>query len=130
MQTNSVDQENQEQKQSRAAKFLVNTAIPLVIALAVFAVLARFMYPLSTLSDQKAEQIQSQQELQALENEAQQLKLAIARLDTDVEIERVARHEFNLVYPGEEAYGLLPAPQEPLVLPKSWPFNMLPVQEG
>ena len=31
-------------------------------------------------------------------------------LQTDAEIERIARRDLGLVYPGEEAYAILPRP--------------------
>ena len=49
----------------------------------------------------------------------------IARMRTAEEVERIARRDFNLVFPGEEAYALLPAPPAPVSLPTSWPFSLL-----
>ena len=41
------------------------------------------------------------------------------------EVERIARRDFNFVFPGEEAYAVLPAPPAPVSLPASWPYNLL-----
>ena len=49
----------------------------------------------------------------------------IERLQTDEEIERLAREQYNLVFPGEEAYAVLPAPLPELDLPAVWPFGPL-----
>ena len=38
------------------------------------------------------------------------------------EIELLARRDFNLVYPGQETYAILPAPPPPVSLPATWPF--------
>jgi hypothetical protein len=46
------------------------------------------------------------------------------RSDTTAEeIERLAREQYNLVFPGEEAYAVLPAPLPELDLPALWPFG-------
>ena len=37
----------------------------------------------------------------------------------------IAREEYNLVRPGEEAYSVLPAPLPALELPQVWPFGPL-----
>ena len=39
--------------------------------------------------------------------------------------ERLAREQYNLVRPGEEAYSVLPAPLPALELPDVWPFGPL-----
>ena len=38
------------------------------------------------------------------------LEAEIQLLQTDTEIERIARRDFGFVYPGEEAYAILPRP--------------------
>ena len=43
---------------------------------------------------------------------------------TDAEIERLAREQYHLVYPGEEAYALLPAAAAAArPVPDAWPFR-------
>ena len=49
----------------------------------------------------------------------------VEALGTDEEIERIAREQYNLVFPGEEAYGILPATPPPPVVPDAWPFRGL-----
>lgn len=46
-------------------------------------------------------------------------------LKTDAEIERIAREQYGLVKPGDEKYQVLPAPEDPVAIPKAWPFNRL-----
>lgn len=41
---------------------------------------------------------------------AAELEVQLALLRTDSEIERMARENYDLVYPGEESYRILPAP--------------------
>jgi hypothetical protein len=44
-------------------------------------------------------------------------------LRSDAEIEKIAREQYGLVKPGEEAYHVLPPPQDPVEVPDVWPFN-------
>lgn len=99
--------------------------LPLMLALVLFAGLVYFIFPTTTWLDQRAEATQVDTELQSLLAEQALLRQDIARMRTDEEIERIARRDFNFVFPGEEAYAVLPAPPAPVELPTSWPFNML-----
>ena len=47
----------------------------------------------------------------------------IDALNTDVEIERRARDEYNLVRPDEEAYAVLPPPPTDRKIAGVWPFT-------
>ncbi len=49
-------------------------------------------------------------EIETLEADTARLEKRILDLQTDAEIERIARSEYNLVYPNEEAYAVLPPP--------------------
>ena len=42
---------------------------------------------------------------------------------SDDEIEKIAREQYGLVKLGEEAYHVLPPPQDPVEIPDVWPFN-------
>ena len=43
-------------------------------------------------------------------------------LETDEEIERLAREDYGLVRPDEEAYAIQPAPASDAEVPGIWPF--------
>ena len=60
-----------------------------------------------------------------LQRENELLEQRITVLKTDAEVERIAREQYNLVRPGEEAYAVLPAPAPPVDLPDGWPFDQL-----
>lgn len=49
-------------------------------------------------------------QIEQLETDTARLEQRILDLQTDAEIERIARSEYNLVYPNEEAYAVLPPP--------------------
>lgn len=99
---------------------------PLLLAAAAVATivaLALYVFPTRTWLDQKAALQQTQADLNELQAERASLEARIAELDTDAEIERIARSQFGLVLPGEEAYAVLPAPEKPIELPSLWPFG-------
>lgn len=99
--------------------------LPMMLALVLFAGLVYFIFPTTTWLDQRAEAQEVNDELQALVAEQAVLRQDIARMRTDEEIERIARRDFNFVFPGEEAYAVLPPPPDAVELPTSWPFNIL-----
>ena len=53
------------------------------------------------------------------------LQNRVDQLQTDSEVERLARQEYGLVKPGEEVYEVLPPPEDPPKVPDAWPFNRL-----
>ncbi len=92
---------------------------------ALCAVLAFAVFPTSTFLDQRANTTESEQRLAVLRAQNEAYKERIERLRTKEEIERLAREQYNLVFPGEEAYAVLPAPLPELTLPQVWPFGSL-----
>jgi len=54
-------------------------------------------------------------------NEADRQRLEA--METDAELEYLARRDFGLARPGEEIYRVLAPASEPLVVPEGWPFN-------
>ena len=60
------------------------------------------------------------------------LEARLERLDQPEEIQRIARREYGLVEVGEEAYTVLPPATAGLVLPRTWPFDVLsgPVEQA
>lgn len=90
---------------------------------AVFGVLAVAVFPTSTYLDQRADTSEAEQRLAVLRAQNAAYDERIERLQTVEEIERLAREQYNLVFPGEEAYAVLPAPLPELDLPTVWPFG-------
>jgi len=100
------------------------------LLLAAFAVLtivllALYVFPTRTWLDQREVLGESSAELAELQAERDALEARVAQLDTDAEIELIARSQYGLVLPGEEAYAVLPAPEPPIELPAIWPFGEL-----
>lgn len=80
--------------------------LTLVVAVMFILVPARSWLELrSTVESRRAEVVR-------LEADTTRLEQRILDLKTDAEIERIARSEYNLVYPNEEAYAVLPPPPQ------------------
>ena len=90
---------------------------------ALCGVLAVAVFPTSTYLDQRSDTAEAQERLDVLRAQNDAYEERIARLETVEEIERLAREQYNLVFPGEEAYAVLPAPLPELDLPAIWPFG-------
>jgi cell division protein FtsB len=81
-------------------------------ALALVGVLALAVFPTEALLAQRRERRQLDAQVAALAAQNAALQDRTAQLNTDAEIERLAR-QYNLVKPGEEAYFILPQPTVP-----------------
>lgn len=92
---------------------------------AVLGALAIGLLPTKTFLAQRADTDDAQQRLVVLREQNAAFEERIERLESDEEIERLAREQYNLAYPGEEPYAVLPAPLPSLDLPSVWPFGPL-----
>ncbi|WP_419848898.1 FtsB family cell division protein [Candidatus Poriferisocius sp.] len=104
---------------------LRRSLVPLVIVLVILVALFYAVFPTRTFMDQSAAIAEVQAELDALYEENEALRDRMEVLTQPEEIERLARSEYNLVYPGEEAYAMLPPAPEPVKVPDLWPLNAL-----
>lgn len=103
-------------------------ARPLLLAtaaVATIAALAVYVFPTRTWLDQRTALAETSVELRELEAERSALEQRVVELDSDDQIEEIARSQYGLVLPGEEAYAVLPAPEKPVELPALWPFGVL-----
>ncbi|CAN5856726.1 hypothetical protein BH24ACT3_BH24ACT3_09220 [soil metagenome] len=95
-----------------------------VVSVVLIGVLFLGVYPTRTYLAQRASASAATEQLGVLERQNDELAQRITALRTDAEVERLAREQFNLVDPGEEAFVVLPPPGPPLVdLPERWPFT-------
>jgi hypothetical protein len=92
-------------------------------AVATIAALAVYVFPTRTWLDQRAALAETEAELHELRAEREALEQRVTELDSDGQIEEIARSQYGLVLPGEEAYAVLPAPEKPVELPAIWPFG-------
>lgn len=79
-----------------------------MLGLVILAVFIFGVFPTGSYVDQRQQLEDAESELGELQAENQELEAQIVRLESDAEIERVAREEFNLVLPNEESYLVLP----------------------
>lgn len=70
------------------------------------------VFPTRTFFQQRSAIAAAEERLVVLRQENRKLEKSAGLLRTDAEIERIARARHNLVKPGEEAYVVLPAPNE------------------
>jgi cell division protein FtsB len=89
----------------RSHKF---AAVLTALAVLVVGFVLVGLYPTRTWLRQERAVRGSQRDLSVLQQENQRLQGEIQRLQDPAEIERLARAEYNLVLPGEEAYAIIP----------------------
>jgi hypothetical protein len=80
-------------------------------ALLLFLGLA--VFPTRTYMQQRDQMANEEARVRVLGAENRKLAARVTELHTDPEIERLAREQYNLVKPGEEAYAILPGPADP-----------------
>ena len=83
--------------------------IPVIVAVAVVvATLVAFVLPTRTILAQRHRVAVTSKDVRILEDQNEALSAEAARLRSKAEIERRARREFNMVYPGERVFRVLP----------------------
>ncbi len=94
----------------------------LVAFLVLLAVLFLAGFPARTYIDQQRALASTSDRLEVLRKGNKALAARRTELHSDAAVERLAREQYNLVRPGEEAYAILPgpaaaAPPKPTVAP-------------
>lgn len=113
----SADKKPTGKKNAAASPSLLRRAWHNVPLLAVMCLSAAVIggitiLPLRTWLEQRELLAETQGELLEVESEVAELDAQLRLLETDAEIERLGRENFDLVYPGEESYRILPAPED------------------
>ena len=83
---------------------------PLLASVVFVGVLFAGVFPTQTFLAQRASNSRAQKQLSVLNEQNTKLQRRATVLGSDAEIERLAREQYNLVKPGEEAYAVLPPP--------------------
>jgi cell division protein FtsB len=83
---------------------------PAVVSALIVGFLLLAVFPTRTYLAQRAATSHAQERLDVLSAENEALEARVALLGSDGEIERLARGQYNLVRPGEDAYAVLPPP--------------------
>ncbi|MEM7339806.1 MAG: septum formation initiator family protein [Actinomycetota bacterium] len=92
---------------ARWARGAAPFAVVAGLALAMLAGLA--VLPARTWLSQRDDLNETRDELEQIEADVADLEAELAELQTDSAVERMARENFDLVYPGDESYRILPA---------------------
>lgn len=80
-----------------------------VFTLTAMVVVGLAIAPARTYLSQRRETAEAEAELRTLQAEVAELDAELQVLRTDAAVERIAREHYDLVYPGEESYRILPA---------------------
>jgi cell division protein FtsB len=92
----------------------VSSKARIVVASVIFiGILFGAVYPTRTYLAQQRDLRAAHQKLALFQQQNGHLEAEAKRLESDEEIERIARARFNLVKPGEEAYAIVPVPPKP-----------------
>lgn len=90
----------------------------IVVASVVFiGILFGAVYPTRTYFAQQRDLRAAEHRLELFRQQNGRLEAEAERLQSDEEIERIARARFNLVKPGEEAYAIVSVPPAPGQVP-------------
>ena len=92
-----------------------------VAGLATVGVLFIAVFPARTYLDQHRQRQEVLAQIKSTDARNRSLEQRIRTLHTDAEVERLAREQYNLVRPGEEAYAILPTRQPPPAPPRPAP---------
>ncbi|MDH3298938.1 MAG: septum formation initiator family protein [Acidimicrobiia bacterium] len=84
--------------------------VALASCLAAAVLVGLAIVPVRTWLAQQRKMDEARTQLAQIDAEVADLERQLAQLQTDDEIERRARQDFDLVFPGEESYRILPEP--------------------
>jgi cell division protein FtsB len=82
----------------------------LLVVVAVGGLLFLFILPGRTWLAQRSAMSGAERRLHALQAENAALARRAAQLQSAAYVEQIARQQYGLVLPGQQAYGILPAP--------------------
>ncbi len=84
--------------------------VALASCLAAAVLVGLAIVPVRTWLAQQRKMDDARAQLAQIDADVADLERQLDRLQTDDEIERRARQDFDLVFPGEESYRILPEP--------------------
>jgi cell division protein FtsB len=82
-----------------------------LVALALVAALFLFVFPTRSYLAQRGDVGGARRDVAVLREQNETLAREAERLLSKEEIERLARNLFHMVFPGEDAYTVIPAPE-------------------
>ena len=82
-----------------------------LLALGVAAILFLFVFPTRSYLAQRRQVGAAAHDVDMLRQQNKKLQIEAQRLQSPDEIERIAREQFNMVFPGEQVFKVMPAPE-------------------
>ena len=104
-------------------RLLPRLAVVVVASLSAGAALLLGVVPFKGWLEQRDRNAALRIEVEEVEAGNRDYENRVDALDTDEEIERLAREEYGLVRPDEEAYAIQPDPAVEAEVPGIWPFD-------
>ena len=98
---------------------------PVVLLVISVGIVLFVLFPTRTWIDQRQTLASSEQRLDDLRDANAAAQARVDLLDTDTEVERLAREQYGYAKAGEEVYHVLPPARDPVRVPDAWPFNGL-----
>jgi cell division protein FtsB len=80
-----------------------------IMSLIVVAILFLFIFPTRSFLSQRSQVSQARHDLTVLRAQNARLAREAARLQTPAEIEKIAREQYFMTFPGERAFAVIPA---------------------
>ncbi|QXC61018.1 septum formation initiator family protein [Aquihabitans sp. G128] len=114
------DRRRRNQARAQRRRRVVGALVATVMAVGVMYVA---LFPGQTLLAQRASTSKAESELREVQAQRKVVEDQARRLETDKEIEKQAREDFNMKQPGEEIVNVLPTQTDPIGLPGTWPFT-------
>ncbi|MGZ4704629.1 MAG: FtsB family cell division protein [Acidimicrobiales bacterium] len=96
--------------------------VPVLATALIIGVIVVGVFPTRSYLSQRAAIASASKRVDELTTTNDTLQAEADRLQTDAEIEAQAR-TYGYVKPGEEAYHILPAPEDAPKVPDVWPFS-------
>jgi len=90
-----------------------------LIALGIVAILFVFVFPTRSYLDQRREVGSKHHDVNVLKEQNDKLAAEVNQLQTPAEIERMAREQFHMVFPGEQPFNVSPAATTTTTVPQN-----------
>lgn len=100
---------------------------PVLATVFLAGVLLLAVFPTRLYLSQRSQAEDKREELEQIEARNAELEARMRRLEDPAYVELLAREQFGLVFPGEEAYAVVPPPEEHDPAPDSGPLVDVPV---
>lgn len=97
----------------------------MVLVVVTLAALSLVGFPTRTFLDQRRVAAVAERQLAELEAGNADAEAQVEALQSDAEIEKLAREDYGYAKAGEEVYRVLPPARDPVRVPDAWPFNGL-----